>query len=38
MPEPGKAGRITLAMTINQIRATPRYKAAGKPVAVAAPP
>ncbi len=31
-------GTITLAMTANQIKATPVYQPAGKPVTVAAPP
>lgn len=36
-PDTGR-GTITLAMTANQIKATPEYKPAGKPVTVAAPP
>lgn len=37
-PSPDGQGRIVLDMTANQIRATPEYKAADKPVTVAAPP
>lgn len=37
---PGAAGRdaVTLEMTVDQVRATPEYKPAGRPVTVAAPP
>ena len=38
VPDPGKPGRITLDMTIDQIRTTPQYRPAGKAVTVAAPP
>jgi hypothetical protein len=38
VPVPGKPGKITLDMTIDQIRATPQYRPAGNAVTVAAPP
>jgi hypothetical protein len=37
-PTPDGPGRIVLEMTAEQIKATPEYKAADKPVTVAAPP
>jgi hypothetical protein len=37
-PEASGGGTITLEMTVNQIKATPEYKAASGPVVVAAPP
>jgi hypothetical protein len=37
-PSPDGQGRIVLDMTADQIRATPEYKPAGKPVTLAAPP
>jgi hypothetical protein len=36
--DPAGRGRILLEMTANQIKATPEYKAADRPVVVAVPP
>jgi hypothetical protein len=36
--EAGGEGQISLEMSANQIRATPEYRAAGRPVVVAVPP
>ena len=36
--DPGREGQISLEMSANQIRATPEYKAADRPVIVAVPP
>ena len=38
VPEASGSGRITLDMTMNQIKATPEFKPTGGPVIVAAPP
>ncbi len=36
--DPGGGGQISLEMSANQIRATPEYRAADRPVVVAVPP
>ena len=36
--DPGGGGQISLEMTANQIKATPEYRAADRPVVVAVPP